>query len=295
MKATDIGLILLVVFLVAVYRWGKKPVKPATRTQDLVSYLSVSPDGIIELPGRRFAMVLEVQAMPFYLKSGYEQAALWLAFRRLIDSLTVPATFLVQTRHVDLRGYLADLARAAEGAATPELAAYGRRFVSWLRTLAEERRVREFRHYIILRVDVSDLGDFASGLTPVEEALEALGRVVSRGASSALSDADARDLARQELENQAVVLIQQLSAMGLRCVPSSVRPGEPQVDRPLNRQEVLDLLHAYFNRDLADAVAVRDADEMRAFLDVPLSATLFMEEAVAGVPEDEERSRAAGA
>lgn len=294
MKTSDLGLVLLVVLAAAVYFWGRKPAKVATRAQDLVGYTSISEDGIIELPGLRFALVLEVQAVPLYLRSAQEQAAIWTNFRSLLDSLTLPVTFLVQTRHLDLRGYLEELQAAAAAAATPQLSAYGQRLAAWFRGLAEERRVRELKHYIILRMDASDAGDFASGVPGGELVAGALKKAFPSG--TPLSDADARDLARQELENQAAVIIGRLSAMGIRCVPAGAAAEEERRDRPLNRQEVLDMLYAYFNRDMADAITVRDADRLRAFLPTPFSETpaRFEEVMAGGAFEEEEPARAAG-
>lgn len=296
MKATDAGLILLLVLAAAVYLWGKKPRKPASTAQELVGYTYISPDGIVELPGRRFALVLEVQAVPLYLRSEAEQAAAWLAFRELLNSLTLPVTFLVQTRYVDLRGYLAQLAAAAGQAATPELMAYGWRLVAWLAGLAEGRVVRELRHYIIVRMDVSDLGDFASGVGVGNELVDAAVRKLARGPN--LSDAEARDLARRELQNQAAVIIQHLSRIGVRCAPTCHDPASDRdANRPLNRQEVLDMIYSFFNRDMADVVTVRNADEMAAFSLTPYSETLdLFGEVLGSVPQEAAGpERAAGA
>ena len=271
MKATDIGIVLILAVICFIYFKGRKPAKPARTTQDLMNYVSISADGIVELPGREFRLVLEVEPVALGLKSPQEQAAAWLGFRSLLNSLTLPVTFLVQSRHLDLREYLALMGDRARNAPTAELREYGEKLSAWLQDLAEGRKVRDRRHYVIIRMGARDLEDYSSGVSVENEAVNAALKALTR-AGGGMSEAEARDLARQELENMAAIVQAGLAALEIQ----SVR---------LNRRGVLELVYSTFNRDMANVVSVADADGANMFSLLPQSLTPHLEEVIGAETE----------
>lgn len=238
---------------------GGKNERPPRTAQEFVSYKSLSRDGIIELPGQRFRLVLEVQPINLALKSPEEKQAIWAGFRQMLDSLTLKVSFLVQTRYLDMREYLHQLEQAAAAAATPELMEYGAYLIRDL-ALRSDRNVRDRRYYVIVKYDQDDSYDLG-----IETNNQAVNSALARVTRKAVSDATAREMARQELENTATVIQASLANLGI----FSVR---------LDRAGVLEMLYATFNRDMAPVMRVADADAQEMFSLVQQSSTPFMKE-----------------
>ena len=80
-----------------------RPQKTKETSQELLDITDVTEDGIIELPGFKFRTVIEVVPINMALRSFDEQAAIWIGFRNLLNSLSVACTFLVQTQYLNVR------------------------------------------------------------------------------------------------------------------------------------------------------------------------------------------------
>ena len=237
-----------------------KEEKPITSTQELINYKDISPDGIVELPNHQYRMVLEVEPVNMMLKSIEEQKALWVGFRDLINALTIPATFLVQTRHLDLKDYIADL-RASVLKQSPQLLNYGQDLCRFL-SEKTEKNVRDRRHYIILKLDAQAVSSIDSGIKIESESLNALMNDLSPKKGK-MSNKELRAFAHQELENMAAVLHGCLSGMEI----SSIR---------LNKLGVLELIYTTLNRDMSPYARLVDANDQEMFSLVTQSITPFI-------------------
>lgn len=253
MTFTTIGMIVLAVIAIAFVLWhpqteNKKNKGKQQTVQELLSYKDISPDGIIELPGNKYRLVLEVQPINMQLKSPDEQNAIWLGFRSLLNSLTLPVSFVVQTRYMDLTNYISELATLAKQLPTPELKDYSRDLVSYLKNRTETS-ARDKRYYVIIKIDTSDLASIDSGVVVENEMINSLIRNLKK---QSLTATEAKDLAYRELENMAEVIAQGLNNIGL------------EVHR-LGRSGVLELIYTTFNRDMAPVVRIAQADAAGMF------------------------------
>lgn len=259
----DIGAVAsLGVALFLFYKSSKtKTGKPITTTQDLICYKDISQDGIVELENHQYRLVIEVEPVNMMLKSIEEQKALWVGFRDLVNALTIPATFLVQTRHLDLKDYINELQSLINKAPTLQLQAYGKDLCSFLGEKTE-KNVRDRRHYIILKLDAQAVSSIDSGVKIESEALDALLSDLTPKKGK-MSDKELRAFARQELENMAGVIHGCLNAMEI----PSMR---------LNKLGVLDLIYTTLNRDMAPHARLVDADAQQMFSLVTHSLTPYM-------------------
>lgn len=240
------GVIACLYFLI----FGMKKEKKAVTCQDLLSYREIYPDGIIELPGLRFRLVVEVEPVNESLKSFKERQSLWLGFRNLVQTINIPYTLKIETRFLDLRDYL-DSIKDCSGKKIPLLRDYGYELSQWLEKKSENRQNRDRRCYIILKIDSASKG--------IESGVKT-GNPLLNNAISSLSGLQKSGIPERELRKMAV---DELKIMG--GVVSSTLEGMDIVSRHLNRQEVLDMIYSTFNRDLAPHFSISDADREEMF------------------------------
>jgi hypothetical protein len=235
-----------------------RPSKKKETAQDLLELKEVYPDGLIELPGGKFRLVVEIEPVNLALRSFQEQAAVWAGLRGMVNSLSVPCTFLVQARHLDLRDYLDDYRRRAEDC-PPHIRDYALSLADWLAKEAEGKHLRDRRFYAVLKMDAASAG-VEGGVQTDNPVVNEATRLLSGIGKSKLPPDELRRLARDSLFEAAAVIIGSLGGLEIGA-------------RVLDRREALEMLYATFNRDLAPFASFADADRDGAFSLFPASAT----------------------
>lgn len=235
-----------------------RPAKSKEAAQELLELKEVYPDGLVELPGGKFRLVIEIESVNLALRSFQEQAAVWLGLRSLVNSLSVPCTFLVQTRHLDLRDYLDDYRRRAEGC-PPHIRDYALSLADWLAKEAEGKHLRDRRFYAVLKMDTASAG-VEGGIKTDSPVVNEAVRLLSDVGRSKLPIGEARRLARDSLFEAASMVVSSLGSLEIGA-------------QVLDRREVLEVLYATFNRDMAPFASFADADREGAFALFPVSAT----------------------
>lgn len=242
-----IGMIATVAVAVFLLVRNKKPQENPNTTQDLLRYKSISSEGIIELPDGLYRLVIEVEPCNVALMSGVEQETTWTSFREMLSTLTVNLYFCVQSRHLDLKYYMDHAEeRARLMTAYPRIYAYHQRLIEFLERENIENSIKDHRHYLILEINPSEL---AGGLQVQNEALSAL---TSGLQQKSLSGEEARSVAKQELENAAMIAQGFLNRMGME----SYR---------LNHTGVLEMSYAALNRDLAPVARFEEMHNAEMF------------------------------
>src|SRR6266542_3202624 len=89
-----------------------KPAKPATTQQHLL--IAQIRDSVVVMKDGTFRAVLAVSSINFALKSQQEQDSIIYQFQNFINSLTTPLQIVVQSRQLDLNGYLQQLGNLAK-------------------------------------------------------------------------------------------------------------------------------------------------------------------------------------
>lgn len=256
--------------------FGLKKEKKMITGQDLLNYREIYPDGIIELPGLRFRLVLEVEPVNESLKSIKERQGLWLGFRNLVQTMNIPYTLKIETRFLDLREYLDGIKECA-GRKTPLLRDYGHELSQWLEKKSENRQNRDRRCYIILKIDSVSKG-IESGVKTGNPLLNNAISSLSGLQKSGIPEKDLRRMAMDELRVMCGVVRAALEGMDI-------------VSRQLNKQEVLDMIYSTFNRDLAPYCRITDADREDMFSLFMTSETpeIFLEGLNHDLMEEEEK------
>lgn len=226
--------------------------KPPDKISELFSFRKIAPDGLIDLDGRRFRLVLEVDPINLALKSAGEQNAVWNAFRSALASLKCNLTLLVQTQYLDLSEYIRQQKAFAESAPTEELRDTAERLVGFFRQKFEESAHRTRKYYIILRHDYT---------------LERNPLISARRKKEEKENIEL--IARQELEDSRNILTAALSPVGLRITQ-------------LTRHEVLQMIYRTLCRQLANIQPIEKADYAEAFCVVSRSATPLIKELLGG-------------
>ncbi|QSQ07686.1 hypothetical protein H0A61_00002 [Koleobacter methoxysyntrophicus] len=226
--------------------------KPPDKISELFSFRKIAPDGLIDLDGRRFRLVLEVDPINLALKSAGEQNAVWNAFRSAVASLKCNLTLLVQTQYLDLSEYIRQQKAFAESAPTEELQDTAERLVGFFRQKFEESAHRTRKYYIILRHDYT---------------LERNPLISARRKKEEKENIEL--IARQELEDSRNILTAALSPVGLRITQ-------------LTRHEVLQMIYRTLCRQLANIQPIEKADYAEAFCVVSRSATPLIKELLGG-------------
>lgn len=240
-----LGMIITGAAVLAIFFWNRKKPEAINSTQDLFRFKSLTKDGIFETPDGYYRLVIEVEPLNVGLMSPVEQEATWTAFRELLSSLTVNFYFCVQSRHLDLRRYLDWLEeRAANMRSYPEISRYHERMKDFLQQENAERSIKDHRHYFILEINPSEIG---GNIQLQSEALSSLAQGLPK---KKLSAAESADVAKQELENAALIAQGSFSRMGI----DSYR---------LDYTAVLEASYAALNRDLAPVARFEDIHHQR--------------------------------
>ena len=215
-----------------------RPQKVKETSQELLNIEDVTEDGIIELPDYKFRAVVEVIPINMALRSFDEQAAIWIGFRNILNSLSVACTFLVQTQYLNIRDYT-DLIKANAKSLPEEYGPYADELVSWLNSKIEGKTLRNRRYYVILKTDVAGLSE--EGIRIDSEIADTIAKSLSSAGKTKMSPEEIRKQAYDQLSEARNLIIGGFTGMGI-------------IAHPLSKKEVLEMLYQTFNRDSASFI-----------------------------------------
>lgn len=246
---TFLDLLLLSAGAGAVY-YLFKPQKKTDSAQELLDFNDIDPSGIIELPGNKYRLVIEVEPINMNLRSIQEQAAIWLGFRNMVNALTIPVTFLIQTRYLNLKNYFDGLQRL--NANRPEkIRNLAMEHIKHLKQKTEGKHLRDRRYFIILKVDAASQG-IESGIQIENQLIDTIVKAIPNPNRQNISPEVARKAATDDLFEMASIIMSSLEAVEIRSMM-------------LNKKQVLEMMYQTFNRDLAPFKSLEDADSMGMF------------------------------
>jgi hypothetical protein len=212
-----------------------RPRKKRETTQELINFKDVSDDGMIELPGNKYRVVLEVIPVNMALRSFEEQAAIWAGFRSMLNSFIVPCTFLIQTRFLNISNYI-ELIKQQSANLPGTLASYADDLSSWLNKKIEGKTIRDRRYFIILKTDASLVTE--EGIRVESEMFDIALKAISNMGKIKLSSKEVETQAKDQLQEAKNIVLGSLSGVDIAVFP-------------LDKKGVLDMLYQTFNRDSA--------------------------------------------
>lgn len=230
--------------------FGFKKEKKKNSSQDLLNYKEIYNDGMIEQPGLKFRLVIEVEPINESLKSFKERQGLWLGFRNLVQTINIPYTLKIETRFLDLREYLTGIKECSDQK-QPLLKEYGNELSRWLDKKSETKQNRDRRCYIILKIDSVSKG-IESGVKTGNPMLNSVISSLSGLQKTSIPEGELRKMAMDELRVLSRVVRSALEGMDI-------------VSRQLDKRDVLDMIYSTFNRDLAPYCHISDADREQMF------------------------------
>ncbi len=253
------------------FGWKKTRERPES-TQELLRFKKITQDGIIELPDGLYRLVIEVEPINLTLMSPVEQEATWTTFRELINTVTTSMYFCIQSRHLDLKDYLNYLSSQEKTVESfPKLREYHEKLKSFLEAENTEKSIKDNRHYFILEVNPYE------SMSGIQVQNEALTNLAAGMQQKKLSREEAQSVAKQELENAAIISQSIFGRMGIQTYR-------------LNYTGVLEAGYAALNRDLAPVARFEDMHygQMFGFKTHSLTPGLAME--VPTLAEEKEKS-----
>ncbi len=182
-------------------------------------------DGIVVMRDGSLRMVILCSPTNFDLKSPEEKDAIEFAFQGFLNGLHFPIQIVIQSRKIDLDGYLGKLDTIQTNQANPLLASLMEDYILNIRGLLDDVNIMEKRFYVVVPYYISGISK-ANIFTKLRGATQVTGEVTQ---TTAEYEQRKRDLLQRT--NQVA---QGLGQVGVR---SAV----------LNTQEVIELFYNSYN------------------------------------------------
>ncbi len=122
---------------------------PNTSTKQLVSIADIK-DNIVLLQNGSLRSVIEVSAINFELRSEEEQAGILQNFQRFLNSIDFPLQMVVNSRQLNMDGYLKMVAGVAESATNELLKIQAIEYGKFVKELLELSNIMTKHFYVVL-------------------------------------------------------------------------------------------------------------------------------------------------
>ncbi len=210
---------------------------PASTQRHLL--ISQIRDEIVVMKNGTLRAVLIVSSVNFSLKSQQEQDALIYQFQNFLNSLEHPIQIMVESRQLDLNGYLNSLSEMAKDQNNELLRFQMVDYIDFVSRLITLANIMDKRFFVVVPHDTVALGGglFSSLLggrkTAPKFTMEEFARY------------------KEQLAERVNVIVSGLGSMGLRAVQ-------------LNTQELVELYYGIYNPEEASTEKLVDIDQLHA-------------------------------
>ena len=183
----------------------KKPVGKST--QSFLRIAEIKNDTVVVDDGTLRAIV-QVSSTNFDLKSQDEQNSIIFNFQRFLNSLDFSIQILMQSRKMEIGGYLEKLKKLAEKQTNELLRVQTNEYTEFISRLIENASIMNKNFYVIVPLG-ENIVPAASGL---------ISRVFGRGKEKELTQKiENFDKAKEKLDTRVVALTSNLSGIGIRA------------------------------------------------------------------------------
>src|ERR1700678_2307440 len=117
-------------------------------------------DGIMELPGNQYRLVLHVSSVNFELKSEDEQDALIETYQSVLNSLVCPIQILICVREMDLDKYIEDFRTKLQNEAEDIYRRQITNYTEFVSRLVAKNKILSRQFYVVLPYSAKDANDF---------------------------------------------------------------------------------------------------------------------------------------
>lgn len=183
-------------------------------------------NGTVILEDGSFNTILLVTSMNFALKSFDEQRAVMAQFQNFLNSIEFPVQINVQSRHLDIRPYVASLEEKRRDEQNDLIKMQISEYSQFVQNFTESVNIMEKRFFVVVSYTPALLNQGgSSGLLD-----KLLGR---ENGSKALSDKDFEET-KSQLEQRTDLVVGGISRTGLKAVR-------------LGTEEAIEVLYRIFN------------------------------------------------
>ena len=135
-------------------------------------------DGVLELPGKQYRMILEASSLNFELKSDAEQDAIIEGYQSFLNALPSAVQIVTRIRMMDMERYLEDFRQASSHESGAIYREQITAYADFVQSLITSNKILSRRFYVVIA--------FAGPSTDIATAQEHLrlnGDIVSKGLS----------------------------------------------------------------------------------------------------------------
>lgn len=211
--------------------------KPAASTQHFLDFSEIR-DGVVVMKDGSLRAVLMISSINFSLKSQEEQDAIIYAYQEFLNSMDFPLQILIQSRKLDIDGYLEKLSNQEMKQQNELLRIQTAEYMEYVRELVEMAQIMSKNFYVV--IPYSGSGD-QKNKKGVKEFLNPA--VVVTQSEKAFQKARTRLLQRLSHVESG------LQSLGLRVMP-------------LETQELIELLYNTYNPSNYESEKLVEIDKL---------------------------------
>lgn len=214
--------------------------KTSHTTQDYIDIAEIR-EGIVITKEGGLRMILMASAINFSLKSEEEQNALIGQYQNFLNSLNHTIQILMQSRRLDLTGYLEKLRQKSITEKNALIKIQIDDYIVFIKRLLTIANIMEKRFYIVIPLNppnIQQRGVFDKLLNPINRL------------NVKISPQEFFHF-KQELEERASTIISGLGGLGIRVIP-------------LTTQQIIELFYSSYNLEEASKEKLIQAEDLEA-------------------------------
>ena len=203
-------------------------------TQDFLKFAEIKDNTIILKDGN-LRQILLCSSINFSLKSEQEQNAIIFAYQNFLNSLNFPIQILMQSKKLDLSGYLEKLQKKANAQQNELLRMQTLDYTDFIKRLINLANIMDKRFYVMIPY-----------LVPPK-----IGPKIPMSGQTPINSLTPEEFAqyKKELEQRAQVIQSGLGSIGIRTAL-------------LNTQQLIELLYGVYNQEEANKQKLVEADTL---------------------------------
>ena len=217
----------------------KKPGQPTQRYLDIAE---IREDAVVMKDGTLRAVVM-VSSINFALKSEDEQQAIIQGYMQFLNGLEHPLQVVVQSRKMNVDGYLATLRQQEETIHNELLKTQIRDYTSFIKELVDLGQIMQKRFFVVVPYDPAEGNEKGKGF-------------VSK-LSSAFSPAKIIKLNEKRFQERRYSLMQRVSTVAGGMTSMGLQVAL------LDTQGLIELYYSSYNPDVYDAEKLVDVGKLR--------------------------------
>lgn len=133
---------------------------PKISTQDFLEFEQIK-DGIIILKNRALRSILAVSSLNFALKSSEEQESIIFQFQSFLNSLDFPCQIVVQSRRLNIIGYLDKIEEIGKNEKNELLKIQIEEYVKFVEEIVSRGTIMQKSFYIVVPFSLSEINTSA--------------------------------------------------------------------------------------------------------------------------------------